>query len=190
MGGLRDALTRRVLIRRAGRAGLFSDAWVKLCIVTLALRWLGFRGTLRWLPAAPLRPVTRDEIVLARGHAAVVDRAARIQPLPARCLARSLALHWLLGREGLPSALKIGVAKDAGALVAHAWVELAGVPVNATPAEVAPFVALAGLETVSSAPGVGTAGTESRNDVEQAPDGLRRRAAREGDRWAASGRLA
>lgn len=44
----------------------------------------------------------------------------------ATCLTQALALHILLRREGLPSRIRIGVAKDAGQFEAHAWVESLG----------------------------------------------------------------
>jgi hypothetical protein len=58
-----------------------------------------------------------------------VNIAAARGPWPAKCLTRSLVLHWLLQRRGILSVLRIGVA-NADAFRAHAWVECAGVPVN------------------------------------------------------------
>jgi hypothetical protein len=82
----------------------------------------------------------------AQRYAQAVDAAGRHLPVSARCLARSLALHWWLRSDGVPSSLKIGVAKEGAALRAHAWVDLDGVPVNGTPAEVAPFTPLTKAE--------------------------------------------
>jgi hypothetical protein len=54
--------------------------------------------------------------------------ASRIVP-GARCLARALALRGLLAQSGIASELRIGVAKTPeGHLVAHAWVDLGGIP--------------------------------------------------------------
>jgi len=69
-----------------------------------------------------------------------VDRLARISravarrwPLNALCLQRSLALLWLLRRNGISAELRIGVQKPEGKLLAHAWVEVEGKPVNDSP---------------------------------------------------------
>lgn len=54
--------------------------------------------------------------------------------LPAgNCLTRSLCLQWLLRRRGVPTDLRIGVQLANGQLLAHAWVEYGGHPLNDTP---------------------------------------------------------
>ncbi len=42
------------------------------------------------------------------------------------CLPRSLALCSLLREQGHPAVVRIGVRREAGQLLAHAWVELDG----------------------------------------------------------------
>ncbi len=43
------------------------------------------------------------------------------------CLTQALTVQWFLRREGIPSALRIGVMKaDGGQLKAHAWLESGG----------------------------------------------------------------
>ena len=54
----------------------------------------------------------------------------------ANCLDRSLFLHWLLSRRGIPGELLIGVDRTDDGLRAHAWVECAG-EILGDPAEVA-----------------------------------------------------
>ena len=56
--------------------------------------------------------------------------AARHSPLHTTCLHRSLVLWWLLHRQGIESALRIGVRKQAGQWQAHAWVEYEGIPLH------------------------------------------------------------
>ena len=58
-------------------------------------------------------------------HAA--DRHGVVHP---SCLTRSLALWWLLGRQGITSRLRIGIRKENGKLEAHAWVEREGAALN------------------------------------------------------------
>ena len=54
----------------------------------------------------------------------LVDIADRYGLLPPSCLRRSLVLAWLLSDAGVPTTVKIGVAKNGAALTAHACVEL------------------------------------------------------------------
>jgi hypothetical protein len=62
-----------------------------------------------------------------------VDRAARLiealfawYPFKPTCLKKSLVLLRLARRHGIGAELRIGVRKDAGELVAHAWIECGG----------------------------------------------------------------
>jgi hypothetical protein len=53
------------------------------------------------------------------------------------CLKEALVLVWLLRRAGITTTLRIGVARHAGDLQAHAWLEhdgraLGGLPANPT----------------------------------------------------------
>ncbi len=47
----------------------------------------------------------------------------RYAPYKGNCLSRSLALSWLLRRQGIESDLRIGVRNHEGEFQAHAWVE-------------------------------------------------------------------
>ena len=49
------------------------------------------------------------------------------------CLERSLALWWLLRREGIEAELHIGARKTESQFEAHAWVEWRGVVLNDSP---------------------------------------------------------
>ena len=40
------------------------------------------------------------------------------------CLASALAAHAMLRRRGIASSLCLGVARDEGAMAAHAWIEV------------------------------------------------------------------
>jgi len=55
------------------------------------------------------------------------DRHGLVHP---SCLAKSLTLWWLLGRQGITSRLRIGIRKENGKLEAHAWVEREGIALN------------------------------------------------------------
>ena len=60
----------------------------------------------------------------------MVQVAARHSPFHLLCLPRSLALWWLLRRQGIGSDLRIGVTPKESRLEAHAWVEFMGVALN------------------------------------------------------------
>lgn len=51
-----------------------------------------------------------------------MKRVRRYTPWTGRCLARSLALWWLLRRRGIVAYLQLGVRTRQGHLDAHAWV--------------------------------------------------------------------
>jgi hypothetical protein len=103
---------------------------VVLPLVRLSLRVRGFRATTRRLAAMSNRSSAEADLLAARQAADAVAIAARV-PVGARCLARSLVLWFLLRRRGIDAQLVLGAGKPSdGALPAHAWVELSGVPVN------------------------------------------------------------
>jgi hypothetical protein len=107
---------------------------VLLPLVALSLRWRGFGGT----PAALQRLLSKanpePDAALASRDAAMIahmvnaaDRHGLVHP---SCLAKSLTLWWLLGRQGIPSRLRIGIRKEKEKFEAHAWVECDGAALN------------------------------------------------------------
>ena len=55
-----------------------------------------------------------------------VSNVSRLVPM-ATCLTQAMSVRWLLKRQGIGCALRIGVKRDAaGAFQAHAWIEHAG----------------------------------------------------------------
>jgi hypothetical protein len=110
------------------RVLLVCRAWLVLVAMRVAISTLRFaavrRLATRWGRRSPVgRPVSAGSVVRA------VHRAARFVP-GSTCLTRALAAHVLLCRMGYSPRLRIGLATDAGPpLMAHAWLELAGVVV-------------------------------------------------------------
>lgn len=100
--------------------------------VALALRLVGLRRLQPMLsrkgggdkPQAP----ARDELDRAVHLARLVAAAARHGLYRATCLPVALTLGWLLDRQGIESALRLGVRKVDGRLEAHAWLECQGIP--------------------------------------------------------------
>jgi len=114
--------------------GLFLRAVVLLPVVALSLRWRGFRETQAALQRFLSKANPETDAALASNLAAVTahmvnaaDRHGLVRP---SCLAKSLALWWLLGRQGIPSRLRIGIRKEKEKFEAHAWVERDGTALN------------------------------------------------------------
>ncbi|HTT32669.1 MAG TPA: lasso peptide biosynthesis B2 protein [Methylomirabilota bacterium] len=113
---------------------VFLRALVMLPIVSVSLRAFGFQATQTALQIAVSGPnpelapdVLRARIVSA---AHMVNSAGRHGIVHASCLAKSLTLWCVLGRQGIASQLRIGIRKERGGFAAHAWVEREGVALN------------------------------------------------------------
>lgn len=126
--------------------------WERRVLVAAALRlpWFWVRLRLfgqRSFGAALVEGEPSARAVKSAGSAEIVapslDELTRIgylvnsaahNVLPAgNCLTRSLYLQWLLRRRGVPTDLRIGVLLSDGQLLAHAWMEYAGHPLNDAP---------------------------------------------------------
>jgi hypothetical protein len=114
--------------------GVFLRAIVLLPLVALSLRWRGFQATRaalqRFLPEFTKEPdaALLSERVAATAH--MVNAADRHGLAHPTCLAKSLTLWWLLGRQGIASHLRIGIRKENNEFEAHAWVERNGAALN------------------------------------------------------------
>jgi len=113
--------------RTPGDLWAFARAWGLLLAADLGLRAFPFARVERWLSPALSSRV--DEPAVGRLVWAT-EAAARHHLYPMRCLPKALCLRWLLGRYGIESELRIGVAREDGGLAAHAWVERQGRPVG------------------------------------------------------------
>lgn len=78
----------------------------------------------------PAAELTAGQWPKAQATARMVEVAARHNPFRLLCLPRSLALWWLLRRQGIGADLRIGVTPNERGLEAHAWVEYKGVALN------------------------------------------------------------
>jgi Transglutaminase-like superfamily len=109
---------------------LFVRACLLLPLLAVALRVSGFQSTKRLLQkrlAQSARGPVDDEHATVEMATRMVLAAARHFFASATCLERSLALWWLLNRQGIASQLRIGVRTDNQKFAAHAWVEHQGV---------------------------------------------------------------
>lgn len=72
----------------------------------------------------------------------LADMAARVAQGPGRCLARSLVLYGLFRGRGERAELWVGVARQAGRMDAHAWLEEGGRVVGERPDSLARYSSL------------------------------------------------
>jgi hypothetical protein len=116
---------------------LFLRAAVLLPFISLSLGLRGFRATQsslqKRLPGVPTG-ISDQSRAAQTGRTALTARmvrsaAHRTWGSPA-CLEQSLALWWLLGRQGIASSVRIGTRKNEEKFEAHAWVEHDGVALN------------------------------------------------------------
>jgi hypothetical protein len=128
-----ERLRRFSALERPAR-GLFLRAVVLLPLVALSLRWRGFRETQaslqRFLSKANPEPDAAFASKITTLTAHMVNAADRHGLVHPSCLAKSLTLWWLLGRQGIPSRLRIGIRKEKEKFAAHAWVERDGTALN------------------------------------------------------------
>ena len=117
--------------------GIFLRAAVLLPVISLSLRIRGFRATQQGLQkfsffsnAKKYLPENGDARERVGWSVRMVNAAARHGWGRPTCLEKSLALWWLLRREGIASVVRIGARTAGGKLEAHAWVECQGVALN------------------------------------------------------------
>lgn len=128
-----ERLRRFSALERQARK-LFLRAAVMLPLVSVSLRLRGFRATQatlqQLLSSANLQEdsaIASKQVALTAHMVNSADRHGWVHP---SCLAKSLTLWWLLGREGIASHLRIGIRKEKEKFEAHAWVERDGAALN------------------------------------------------------------
>jgi hypothetical protein len=108
-----------------------SMPWLiwQLTLSAILLRLCGLKTTLNMLyrctSTVDGQPDGAEKVIAAR-----LSTAASWTPLRTECLEQSLALLWMLRRQGVAAHLRIGVQPFP--FFAHAWVEHRGMPVNDT----------------------------------------------------------
>lgn len=138
----RARLGRLLALTGAERATLVR-AWLLLPLTRAYLRFGSVPEAQLWLERQLVR--SKAGIGLAPERVAwLVGVASRWQPVAIRCLPRSLVLQQLLRRDAHDAALCFGVAREESNLMAHAWVEVDGVPLAEPESLTGRF---AGLET-------------------------------------------
>jgi hypothetical protein len=119
---------------------LLLQAYAALLGVELGVRFLGILPVWRVIQAQYRRPRRRPlPLTEVRHLHQIVQRAARRHLYAMRCLPQSLALAWLLARRGISVELRLGVRQDNGTLLAHAWLEADGRPLDVGATTAQPF---------------------------------------------------
>jgi hypothetical protein len=118
-------------LERPVRRSFFLAATL-MPLISLSLRFRGFLKTRAFLERHVSAPRPSKELysICPNVTARMVRAAGRYGLVRPTCLAESLALWCILGRQGVPCDLRIGVRTEAGKFEAHAWVERRGIPLN------------------------------------------------------------
>ena len=130
----RPELIRRLSALSARDWRLLIEANVLAVAIEGALRVLPLRRVVGWCQG--------NRAAARRGSGVTLDVLSpaarwpyRVLPWPSTCLRRSLVLAALLRRRGRPATVRFGVRRQAGLLLAHAWVECDGAPADAAAGE-------------------------------------------------------
>ncbi len=132
---------------------LSPRAWLTLLEITgvslfveVGLRMLPFKRLLGLLSRHPTRQVENARLTeLSR-----LTRAwFRRYPGNLTCLKKALILLTLLRHRGIPTELKIGLAKDGSILQAHAWLEQNGQVMSDAPDVAQDYQAVLSLEAAT-----------------------------------------
>ena len=123
----------------ADARGIFLRATAVLPVIFISLKMRGFGATqeslLRSFPiAAQTSQQDSIHVVADRKRTQLtyrmINAAVRHVWRASTCLEKSLALWWLLGRQGIACDVRIGARKQGGKFEAHAWLERDGVAIN------------------------------------------------------------
>jgi hypothetical protein len=111
---MKTATRRRIYLREAA---------VMLLLARLAARFVSPAHLFAWADRPPRR-VRRFAADEAKWVSWAVETIGSKPWMNALCLPRALAAHAMLRRRGIASRLCLGVARQDGAVTAHAWIEI------------------------------------------------------------------
>lgn len=111
---MKASTMRRVYLR---------EATVMLLLAQLAVRIVPAARLFTWVSRRPrrIKRFAADEIEWVSWSVETIGEKPWMKAL---CLPRALAAQTMLRRRGIASRLCLGVARDGGALAAHAWIEI------------------------------------------------------------------
>jgi hypothetical protein len=131
-----------------GHPSLLSSV-AMIGLVKASLATVGFAPTVRWVQrrTKPVGPVSRPDRGRDRRYIETIQyavaKAGALYPGRALCLEQSITLYYYLRHAGVAADLRIGVQRHP--FTAHAWVEVAGQPVNDFPEHLHRFASLPGV---------------------------------------------
>jgi hypothetical protein len=99
---------------------ILIEAWWTLPVYWLALRWVGYDR----LDRGPTGG--NHDLVLAGRLQRLVTWAFRLHLLSMTCLVQACTLRRMAARRGIQAQVRIGAARTAAGIHAHAWVEVDG----------------------------------------------------------------
>lgn len=137
---------RTFLALDAASRRLFLRAWWLLLCAEIGLRTTSLERCERRLLAREEGALQAATALPPQEIARWVQAAARHHLLPMTCLRRALVLKTLLVARGTAAELVLGVRREGAELLAHAWVEVEGMPVGE------PAAVLASYRTLEAAP--------------------------------------
>jgi hypothetical protein len=113
-----------------------------LSAVHVGIKTRGFMTVWRFVnkQRRPQEPYTEEDKAYVDGVASDMAVAAALYPFRARCLHQSIALYYLLRRQGIEVEHRIGVQPYR--FRAHAWIEFRGRPINERGSEITGLVVL------------------------------------------------
>jgi hypothetical protein len=126
---------------KAMRRRYLREATVMLVVARLALRFVPPAQVFAWASRPPRR-IRRFAVDEVGWVSWAVETIGAKQWIKAASLPRALAAQTMLRRRGIASRLCLGVAREGGALAAHAWIEV-GQSMSVGGAEAAGFTRLA-----------------------------------------------
>ena len=105
------------------RRKYLREAALTLVAARLAVRFVPAARIVAWASRTPRR-INRFSPEMVGWVQWAVDTVGNKSWMHAACLPRALAAQAMLRRRGIASRLCLGVAREGGALSAHAWIEL------------------------------------------------------------------
>src|SRR5277367_5888427 len=99
------------------------EAAFTLILARIAVRFVATARVLAWANRPPRR-ICRFAVHDAKWTAWAIETLSAKRRINALCLPQALAAHAMLRRRGIVSRLCLGVARENGTLIAHAWVEI------------------------------------------------------------------
>ncbi|WP_407349876.1 lasso peptide biosynthesis B2 protein [Congregibacter variabilis] len=139
----------KLLSLAPGDLGLFAKAWCLFAYVDWVVSRRSYESWPDWMRVEP--PKVKSRLVVAECDVPkAISRIIRLSEAAGRrhlremnCLRRCLVQRRLLGLEGIPTVLQIGVIRVDGALKAHSWLSSAQVPINDSVDNLSQYTALA-----------------------------------------------